>query len=251
MTSTTRQDGRVRSSFGIFMSNTFYDSVGLEESSGWRDIAFSPHALHVVKNILESTAQRYIADRSPVRWIDVGCGLGRSYRVAQELGYDYTGIDTASAHIERCKLQYPEGRFICADWQSHRGQYELVTFISSLHHFRDWRAALEKAFSLLAPGGVVIVDHEPTRFYSRLFRAYSIRIRKVDPAVIGEVEIHWFGQPSILPSDLPKGDTQYHFDFFPFLGRLGLRTRWSTLGRFFESYRQIMQKPPQHADTES
>ena len=225
------------------MGNTFYDSVSIAESSGWRDVAFSAHSLRVVRRLIESSVQRYLADRASIRWVDVGCGLGRTYVVARQLGYNYTGIDSASAHIQHCQQTCSDGRFICDDWLSHSGEYDLVTFISVLHHFRDWRAALDRAFALLSPGGVVIVDHEPTRFFSRLFRAYCIWGRRADPAVIGEVEIHWFGGPSILPSELPEGQVQYHFDYFPVLGRLGLRTRRAFLGRFFESYRKIMQKP--------
>jgi SAM-dependent methyltransferase len=229
--------------FGAQTVSPYYDSVGLEESSGWRDIAFSPQALGAVSRFLQAAAHRYLDDRAGLRWIDVGCGLGRTYLVARELGYRYTGIDSASVHVEHCRRQFPEGCFVCEDWHSHSGEYDLVTFISSLHHFRDWHAALERAFAVLSPGGVVVVDHEPTRFYARLFRAYSIRVRKVDPAVVGEVEIHWFGRPSILPSELPPGEVQYHFDYVPALGRLKLRTGWSPLGKWFQAYRKIMRKP--------
>jgi SAM-dependent methyltransferase len=224
------------------MANTYYDSVDLDEAREWRDIAFSPHAIRVVREYVGAATRRYLAGREPVRWIDVGCGLGRTCLAARELGHAYTGIDSSAANIEQCRAAHPEGRFICGDWFGHSGEYDLVTFISVLHHFDDWRSALDRAFQLLSPGGIVIVDHEPTRLFARLFRFYSVTVRKADPAVIGKVEIHWFARPSILPAELPPGQVQYHFDFVPVLGRLRLRTRSPLLGRFFGAYRKIMQR---------
>ncbi len=226
-------------------NKSYYDSSDLTESGKWRDIARSTSALRVVKSVLREIRLEYFPRHDgPLDWVDVGCGLGGTYQVAQELGWRYVGVDCAEKHIAYCRRQYPQGKFVLGDWLQHCGEYDLVSFISSLHHFDDWRAAIDKAFALVRPGGVVLVDHEPMRLYSKLFRLYCRYARRADPSVIGRVEVHWFGKPSILPSELPEGQVWYHFDFFPLLGRLRLRTRSRILGAFFEAYRKVMWKRP-------
>jgi len=222
--------------------NNYYDSHSLQSTAQWRDIAYSDHSLTVVCGLLQNIRREHFRPEAKLRWVDVGCGLGRNALVAKKLGFSYTGIDSSARHVEACRAAYPGETFVCEDWLAHSGRYDVVTFISSLHHFPDWRAALKKAFELVDAGGVVMVDHEANRFFAALFRFYSVYIRRIDVEVIGKVEIHWLAKPSILPEELPPGETQYHWDYFPLLGRLGIRTKWKPLGRFFESYRKIMVK---------
>jgi SAM-dependent methyltransferase len=227
----------------VCSNDRFYDTASPALASAFRDIAFSPCSLRMLRRTLESIHRDHFSKSgTAIRWADVGCGLGRSYRVARELGYEYCGIDCSLANIEQCRKQFPDGTFVHADWLAHAGEYDLVTFVSSLHHFPDWQAALSKAFSVLSPDGVVLVDHEPNRLYSKLYRWYRIHVRRNDPRVIGMVEIHWFGKPSILPGDLPHGTVEYNFDYFPWLQRLHIRTRSRFWGRLFESYRKVMPK---------
>ncbi|NLO92318.1 MAG: class I SAM-dependent methyltransferase, partial [Elusimicrobia bacterium] len=223
------------------MSN-YYDKHTLSESSQWRDIVSSAHAVRVLRDKVGEIGRRYFEPGRKIRWVDVGCGLGAASEAASYLGYAYTGIDSSSKHVTECRRRYPGSSFNCDDWLSHQGEYEIATFISSLHHFPDWHAALEKAYSVVVKGGIILVDHEPNRLYSKLFRFYSVYVRRVDPELVGSVEIHWFNKPSILPEDLPLGETEYHCDFFPFLGRLGIRTNKPFPGRFLEAYRKILIK---------
>jgi len=222
---------------------TFYDAADLAATGRWRDVARSPFALKVVESVLRRIHKRhFVGRRNTVEWVDVGCGLGGTYEVSRVLGFRYLGLDRAERHIAYCRERYPEGRFERVDWCDYRGECDLVSFISSLHHFEDWRGALARAFAALRPGGVVLVDHEPCRLYARLFRFYAVHLRRVDPEVVGQVEVHWLREPSILPRELPKGEIEYHFDYFPVLGRLRLRTRNRFLGHFFQAYRKVMRK---------
>ncbi len=111
--------------------------------------------------------------------------------------------------LQCCRRSFPDSRFVAGDWLSTDidDKFDIISFISSLHHIEDWEAAIQKSMRSLRDGGVVYVEHEPTRFYAALFKQYAMRIKRCDPDVMGKVELHWFGKPSILPSRLPEGET--------------------------------------------
>lgn len=224
-----------------YNSQSYYDCTDISKAKQWRDIINSPVTVKRLSSVLKSILKKHFPMRNrPIDWIDVGCGLGRSSLVAKSLGMHYTGIDYSKKHIDFCMNNYEYGKFICDNWLLHKGKYDIVSFISSLHHFQNWKAALNKALLLLRRNGIVLIDHEPNRLYSRIFRFYAIHCLNVDSDQIGNIEIHWFKNPSILPSDLPDGDVTYHFDYFPILNLLKLNTKSPFIGQYFESYRKII-----------
>ena len=227
----------------VRQNREFYDSLDTGKRSSCRDIADSPRALRHIKRVAERIHSRHFASMGrDVRWLDVGCGRGATYSIASQLGYDYRGIDCSARNIEFCMAKYPQGRFECSDLGSYSGEFDLITFISSLHHFEDWRGAVAKAFSLLGAGGVLYVEHEPTRLFAALFRVWLRWGRRVDAETVGGVEIHWYREPSILSTELPSGRTEFHCDFIPVISYLGAHTVNPKLGRLLCSYRKIMPK---------
>lgn len=228
----------------------YYDSLDTSSHQKSRDIAFYPFVLQHIKDIIQSIRQRYLSHhKGDIYWLDVGCGRGNLCQVAQELGWQYCGVDISDNNIQFCAKNYPKANFILADFVSLSSSElpwrpNLISFISSLHHFPDWRAAIDRSLNLLQPGGVIYVEHEPTRLFSSLFKAWVTCIRRYDVKIIKGVEIHWFAKPSILPTDLPNGEVDFHCDFLPGVRHFKLRTRNPFLGKFLANYRKIIPKNP-------
>ena len=212
----------------------YYERLSAEAVARHRDILFDDISKSIVRRSVQPTLSR-----GNVRWLDVGCGRGKGAEIAREFSAQYTGLDLAEETLRHCAERYPEAAFMRGNFIDHEfsGQYELITFISSLHHIADWPAAIRKAQALLAPGGVIFIEQEPVRFFSRLY-AFYLRLFSAEYEELKSVEWHWLGAPSILSGELPAGTTEYHWDFLPFFRRLGVRTRLPWLGFFFPHYRK-------------
>lgn len=85
--------------------------------------------------------------------LDVGCGDGRFLEAAQGLGW--------RGHGTEMNPEPPRKRgFIverAIDATAAHGPFEAITFWHSLEHFRDPRAAVKSASTLLAPGGTLLI----------------------------------------------------------------------------------------------
>ena len=91
--------------------------------------------------------------------LDVGCGLGMFLRLAQEEGFFVKGVEMNEESAER--LRKDEGievanclfeRYETAD------TFDVITMWDLLEHLADPLTALRKAYALLRPGGILVVE---------------------------------------------------------------------------------------------
>lgn len=98
------------------------------------------------------------------RVLDVGCGPGFLVEYLEKAGVrreQITGIDLSPEMIRNAQESYRAGRFVAGDFLEFQDQdgFDGIVFCSALHDLPDQTAALEKAASLLRPGGTLVILH--------------------------------------------------------------------------------------------
>jgi SAM-dependent methyltransferase len=100
---------------------------------------------------------RLLRDRAPGRLLDVGSGRGDLGVVADALGWDVTGLEPSPAAAEAARKRGIRTEVGTLDDAPMEPPYEVIAFQHSLEHVVDPRAALDRARSLLAAGGAVLI----------------------------------------------------------------------------------------------
>jgi SAM-dependent methyltransferase len=129
----------------------------------------------------------------PARILDLGCGTGWTTEFLHRSHYDVVGVDIASEMIELAR-QVPDRRaieFVVGDYESldGLGPFDAVIFFDALHHADDERAALQAAFRVLVPGGLVICsepgrDHHITPESQRAIHEFGVNEKEMPPSHI-------------------------------------------------------------------
>jgi SAM-dependent methyltransferase len=123
-----------------------------------------------LRQILE--ARRRLTGSSPVRVLEIGCGIGLLTRRLRPLFMEVWGIDPSISSLGQAAR--PPERLIAADGLRTPfpdGSFDLVLAVSVLHHVpAGSRAAfLAEAARVTRPGGVVLLcEHNPWNPLTRL-----------------------------------------------------------------------------------
>lgn len=172
--------------------------------SYWRDPHFADLVMGETVRVFLDWLKQHSTPGAAI--LDVGCGPGYvSLELARE-GYHVTGIDIAESAIQTAKetlVTNPyKDNFGSLDYhaipfEDASGQYDVVLFSGSLHHFDDPEHAMQHAARLLKPGGLVIC-HEPLRdTWGKADAAQAALIR-----MLLSLTGYWYESPEDL-SDLP------------------------------------------------
>lgn len=99
--------------------------------------------------------------------IDIGCGTGNLSRVLLENELLVTACDVTPAFLEIVKLlDTSEGRLSTFRLNGENlagiadGAYDFACIYSVLHHIPDYLGMVREMCRVLAPGGVLMIDHE-------------------------------------------------------------------------------------------
>ena len=140
--------------------NFFYKSF-------WRDPLFINLYLGKIIDGYLDLLNKYSLKNA--RILDVGCGAGYMALELARNGFHVDAFDISSACIREAQKvldenPYKEGfgslSYKVMPLDEASGEYDVVLFSVSLHHMTDLEAALEKASSLLKPGGCILC-YEP------------------------------------------------------------------------------------------
>jgi 2-polyprenyl-3-methyl-5-hydroxy-6-metoxy-1,4-benzoquinol methylase len=125
----------------------------------------------------EHVAKTWLADRSGLRALSLGCGTGGNEVIWARLGVfeEVTGIDISPNRIDHATREAKELgldsvlKFRVADASQllrEAEEYDVVLGLQSLHHFEKLDETMDLIASLLGPDGLLIFDEfvGPTRF---------------------------------------------------------------------------------------
>lgn len=119
---------------------------------------------------------RPVGLRPSSRILDVGCGAGHLLYSLRETGFRHLlGIDP----FNRENIHYPNGLTIeKRDIFSETGQWDLIMFHHSFEHLVEQHKTLQQAYTLLAPGGTVLLRVPTVSSYA--WQHYGVNWSQLD-----------------------------------------------------------------------
>jgi SAM-dependent methyltransferase len=132
---------------------------------------------------LEVFRRLWHTDRHP-RALDVGAGLGQTMRRLADEGFDVWGFEPSSNFRDRAiERGIKSDRLQLAaveDAKYEPSAFDLVSFCAVLEHLEDPAAALERALSWLAPGGLIFVEVPSARWLTGRLLNLAYRAQGLD-----------------------------------------------------------------------
>lgn len=118
----------------------------------------------------------------PLAALDFGCGSGNLARHLLALGMVVMAADVSRGFLNLVASRYPG---VTTHWMESGdtagladASFDFVATYSVLHHIPDYLAACAELARVCRPGGVVVIDHEPSEGYWLDDPAYAAFCRK-------------------------------------------------------------------------
>jgi SAM-dependent methyltransferase len=119
--------------------------------------------------------------RPPSLVLDLGCGTGWVSEFLALMQYRVVGVDLSPDDIQDARKRIVSAQakdpsvqmdFVVAPMESvseilhTHERFDAIFVFEALHHAHDWRAALASSFSLLKPGGWLLICNEPNLLHT-------------------------------------------------------------------------------------
>ena len=121
-------------------------------------------------------------DPGQKRLLDVGCGFGGFVATMRRRGWDVEGLDPSPTAVAAARAMERQVRLGTLDaLRTARGTYDAVTMFYVLEHLPDPKGALSKVWSLLGPGGILLLRVPHTTPIVRLLAPFGAGGSLYDP----------------------------------------------------------------------
>lgn len=176
---------------------------------------------------LEQALTRFSLDRTKIRYLDVGSGIGDYVLVARKMGIESYGVEPdrigvgseeTSLKIARDRSTGPHG-FASAVGEAlpfADAGFDLITMNQVLEHVQDLRTVLNEALRVLKPGGVLLFNspnylsfYEPhykvfwLPLFPRFLANIYLRLRGRDPEFLNGIHYLTRGELNATLQTLP------------------------------------------------
>ena len=112
------------------------------------------------------------------RILEVGCGNGELAKQLHNLGHEVIAIDSSAKAIEDAQRLGIDARK--ADFPDfEETPFDVIIFTRSLHHIRPLASALDQAYRLLKPAGLLVVEDFAYGDTSEFTAAWYYRLLKL------------------------------------------------------------------------
>jgi len=176
------------------VTSDLWDLYG-ESRSSWEQRGRYLHHELAQKKIISLLAK---IDRS-VKVMDIGCGDGFFLNILTDMGFkDIQGVDPGRPMIERCREKgFSVQRKSIGELEG-RGEFDLVLLIEVLEHLEEPSAAVRKIYSLLRPGGKLILSVPVCDSLLKRYHRFRYGTDKLTQVVDwDETHRHAFSAPAI------------------------------------------------------
>ncbi len=128
------------------------------------------------KRPMISTFERYIKEIHKLgfmegRLLDVGCATGFFMEIAQQKGFDVSGVELSSFAVQKGRekgLSIIQGTLESDDFKKE--SFDVVTMCDVLEHVTDPKGFLSEAKRILRPGGILLINTPNAEsFVARVF----------------------------------------------------------------------------------
>ncbi len=153
---------------------------------GGNDPVLDPPALQVYMDKWDGALfMDWLGLNPSQRVLEIGCGTGRLAVKVAPLVKTFCGIDISPETIEAAKkhLNAKAVTLICADFLSYdfSESFDLIYSSLTFLHIKDKKAAIQKVFTLLSPGGRFVLSIDKNQNNEIDFGAYKLKIYPDNP----------------------------------------------------------------------
>ena len=91
--------------------------------------------------------------------LEVGCGPGRFLKMAQDAGFEVSGVELNSGNAEEARQRTGGATILCEDFMTMASdrQFDVIAMLDLIEHLTDPMAAVRRSYELLKPGGYIVV----------------------------------------------------------------------------------------------
>lgn len=121
-----------------------------------------------LRSLLEQAVAEVRSGRDPLRALDMGCGSGNLTGHLLALGLEVTAADVAHGFLDLVGDRYRSDRLRTFQLNGRDlggladASFDVVATYSVLHHIPDYLATCREMTRVTRPGGVIVIDHEPS-----------------------------------------------------------------------------------------